>query len=227
MSCPQITQGCPFFNAGGHGCGWKRPFSNGFCSKIIARGHFVIAFGVKIIASYPFVKGFCLESIGICHFIIALCSNIIASCGYIKAFCFKIIALGCFVIAFPVKIIALCPFVRVFCLGIIARCPAIKALYGSSWQHGDRVGRVTPCAPSWRISTHSLASDGGQRTARPTADLPFLTAIAGGPSHRPLPGSCETFHKLAWSLLSIRRVYGFPGNLVRRIIFRWENNGVP
>ena len=41
----------------------------------------------------------------------------------------------------------------------------------SSWLR--RVGRVTPCAPSWQTRTRRLAGDGGQRTARPTIETPL------------------------------------------------------
>jgi hypothetical protein len=46
----------------------------------------------------------------------------------------------------------------------------------------DVVGRVTPCAPSWCIRTHSLAIGGGQRTDRPTVPplkiaQPFMAGI--------------------------------------------------
>jgi hypothetical protein len=48
------------------------------------------------------------------------------------------------------------------------------------WQR-VKVGRVTPCAPLWQIRACSLATGGGQRTARPTCadvSISMSTAIA-------------------------------------------------
>ena len=62
---------------------------------------------------------------------------------------------------------------------IKAKKPTIVHNQGSSRQtmkfSNGEVGRVTPCAPSRRTQTLSLAGGGVQRTARPASHSPFAT----------------------------------------------------